>query len=373
MGNKPVRGAGRALMTVPLALGLALLWTVMPVSATAGWWVAAPGGTPPISVIASDQGSITLAISKGAPGWYSPTSGRFSQLKLPSGLGPAVAVGASGSQGVVAFGRGQLVDVRRGGSIRQLPRVSGSPRALALFGHDQVLVAVATSSGLFSGRLGSPLKKTTSGSGCAVIAPPTAGRAWLALVNGHLWRRPPGRRWTLVRSAPRFARTTTALTELSDGVVLVGEPSGLVWRGDGNAWARSFQVLPYGGLGGVPAVTALVADGATSAYLGTDGFGTLLTPDGGYTWYRAPPPNASVSQLATVGPVFSSHTRGLVVAVSPTRLYLHRLQKLPQPPSYSASSAVAELVGTAAVTVGSVFLATLLLWLLSRRRRRLSV
>ncbi|MGC1184988.1 MAG: hypothetical protein WBA31_07545 [Candidatus Dormiibacterota bacterium] len=352
---------------------LALIWTILPVSADTGWWVAAPGGTPPISAIASDQGSTTLAISKGVAGWYSPTSGRFSEIKLPSRFGPALAVGASGRQGVIAFARGELVEAGPTGRVRPLPRLSGSPRALAVFGQDPVLVAVATSTGLFSGRLRTPLSKITSGNGGAVIAPPTPGRAWLALVSGRLWQRPPGGHWTLARSAPRFAATTSALTELATGIVLVGEPEGLIWRGDGDRWARSFQVLPYGGLSGVPTVTALVADGATSAYLATDGFGTLLTPDGGYTWYRAPPPDASVSQLATMGPVFSSHAHGLVVAVSPSRLYLHRLQELPQPPTYSPASASAELAGTAAVTVGSIFLVTLLLWWWSRRRRGLSV
>lgn len=370
-------GVGRVLFGALLALGLTFLLSTAPAAAAAGWWVAAPPGTPSISAVASNQGPITLAISDGVAGWYSPSTARFRPLQLPSGLepklGPALTVAAAGRVGVVGFRRGQLVEVSPGGTVLRLPPVTGLPHAVAVSGGDPALVAIATSRGLFSGRLGSSLSKITSGSALAVMAPPDSGRAWLALVSGRLWERRAGGRWLETRGAPTFGRTTTALAELSSGVVLVGEPGGLIWRGDGGSWARAFQVLPYGGLGGVPTVTSLVADGVMSAYLGTDGFGTLLTPDGGYTWYRAPPPDATIAQLATVGPVFSTHAHGLVVAVSSGGIYLHRLQALPQPPTYSPPSAGAELVGTAAVTVVSVLLITLLLWLMSRRQRRLSV
>jgi hypothetical protein len=120
-------------------------------------------------------------------------------------------------------------------------------------------------------------------------------------------------------------------------------------------------------------VTTLAADGATSAYVGTDGFGTLLTPDGGYTWYRAPPPVGSISLLATVGPVFSVKAHGYVVVLSAGRVLLHRLQSLPEPPTYSPTGETAELAGTAAVTLASVLLITLSLWYLVRRLRHLSV
>jgi hypothetical protein len=163
------------------------------------------------------------------------------------------------------------------------------------------------------------------------------------------------------------------VAELSSGVILVGQPGGLIWRGAGGIWSRAFQILPYGGLGGVPAVTALVSDGSTSAYVATDGFGTLLTPDGGFSWYRAPPSDGAILALATVGPVFSSRAHGFVVALSPGRVFLHRLQLLPEPPSYTPTSETAELVGTAAVTLASVLLVVLLLWLLTRRQHRLSV
>ncbi|HUY09132.1 MAG TPA: hypothetical protein VMW80_06735 [Candidatus Dormibacteraeota bacterium] len=327
--------------------------------------------------MASDQGATTLAISHGIPGWYAPKSGEFAPLRTPAGVassgGSAVAVGAEGRLGVVAYGHGQLAEASEGGAVLSLPSVPGVPRAVAVAGGDPELVAVATSRGLFSGRLGGRLARVASGVARSVLAPPTSSRAWLALVNGRLWERSVHQGWAPAYSSPDFGPETTALTELSSGVILVGQPGGLIWRGDRDRWTRAFQVLPYGGLGGVPTVTSLAADGATSAYVGTDGFGTLLTPDGGYTWYRAPPPVAAISLLATVGPVFSAKAHGYVVAVSDDRVFLHQLQALPEPPTYSPTGETEELVGTAAVTLASALLITLLLWFLDRRQRHLSV
>ena len=359
-----------------LAVGLMLTLTAIPVAAAAGWWVPAPIGSRSISAVASNQGSATLAISKGVPGWYRPTSGSFSPLAVPGAVsapGPAAAVAARDGVGVAAYRSGLLLQVSQGGGSRRLPSVPGVPRALALVGGDPQLLAVATSRGLFSGRLGSRLALVAAGEGRAVIPPPHAGRAWLALVDGRLWDRSAGGGWARAPGSPRFDRQTQAVAELSTGVILVGEPGGLIWRGDRGRWDRALQLLPYGGLGGVPQVTALVADGATSAYLGTEGFGTLLTTDAGYTWYRAAPSDRSISSLATVGPVFAAHAHGFVVAISAGGVFLHRLQALPAPPIYGPTSQTMELVGTAVVTLLAALLVTLLLWYLTRRERRLSV
>src|ERR1035441_68489 len=130
-----------------LAVGLMLTLTAIPVAAAAGWWVPAPIGSRSLCAVASNQGSATLAISKGVPGWYRPTSGSFSPLAVPGAVsapGPAAAVAARDGVG-------------GGGGSRLLPSVPGVPRALALVGGDPQLLAVATSRGLFSGRLGSRL------------------------------------------------------------------------------------------------------------------------------------------------------------------------------------------------------------------------
>lgn len=372
-----MRRASRAAVGAILAVGLSLAWTAIPAVAASGWWVAATTGSPSLSKVASDQGSTTLAISSGAPGWYAPRSGEFSPLRTPAGVtskdGPAVAVGAEGRLGVVAYRHGELAEASDGGAVLFLPPVPGVPRAVAVAASDPVQVAVATSRGLFSGNLGGRLTRVALGEARSVQAPPVSSRAWLALVKGRLWERLGHRCWARASSSPNFGTETTALTELSSGVILVGQPGGLIWRDDRGSWTRAFQVLPYGGVGGVPTVTTLAADGATSAYVGTDGFGTLLTPDGGYTWYRAPPPVGSISLLATVGPVFAAKAHGYVVALSSGRVFLHQLRALPEPPTYSPTGETAELLGTAAVTLASALLIALSLWYLVRRLRHLSV
>lgn len=123
----------------------------------------------------------------------------------------------------------------------------------------------------------------------------------------------------------------------------------------------------------MPQPTSLAADGEGSAYLATDGYGTLLSPDGGYSWYRAAPPEDSITSLATVGPVFGATAHGYVLATSAAGLFVHRLEALPEPPVYSPSGQTAELLGTAAVTLLSALLTLMGLWHLSRRARARSV
>ncbi|MGH7667036.1 MAG: hypothetical protein ACREN1_06985 [Candidatus Dormibacteria bacterium] len=360
---------------VVLAVGLGAMLLGLPALAAGGWWAGAPGSSPRLSLVASNQGSVTLAVSRGAPGWYRPGTGQFIPLMLSQSRSgaEAVAVAATGRLGVVAFAGGRLLETVRGGSTRWLPSLLGEPRDLALGPGANPRLAAATSAGVFSGRLGSRLAKVAPGTGRAVLAPPRRGLPWLALARGRLLASSDAARWTPAAGSPRFAAATAELAELGSGVILLAEPSGLLWRGYRGRWAPAFQLLPEGGLGGVPRVTALVADGVDSAYLGTAGFGTLLTPDGGYTWYRAAPPDAEVTALAALGRVFAEHPHGLVIAVTPQRIYLHRLQALPAPPVYTPAGATAELAGTAAVAGAAALVVVSLLWYLERRRRHLFV
>ncbi|MGC2206386.1 MAG: hypothetical protein WA724_00835 [Candidatus Dormiibacterota bacterium] len=360
-----------------VVVGLTLTALLLPAEAAGSWWVRSPSSAGSISAMATNQGSTTLAISEGVPGWYRPSTGRFAEIPgLGTGHPPglAVAVAAEDGRGVVAFSRGALIEVTEaGGTWHLVPSVPGVPRAVAVFGGQQLMLALATSRGLYSGRVGDRLSLVTPGAARLVLAPTRPGLAWQALVAGKLWTRPAGRAWAPAPGAPLFDGKTRVMAELSDGSILVAEPGGLVWRGAGRRWFRAFQLLPYGGLGGVPQPSSLAADGEGAAYLATEGFGTLLTTDGGYSWYRAAPPEAAISSLATVGPVFGSKARGYVVATSPAGLFLHRLQLLPEPPVYSPSGQTAELLGTAAVTLIAALLTLLALWYLSRRNRSLSV
>lgn len=361
--------AAGALAVVSLTLTAPLL----PAVAAGSWWFQSRPSTRSISAVATNQGPTTLAISNNVPGWYRPSTGRFTEirgLEVGSPLGLAVAVAADESLGVVAFSGGALIEVTQtGGSSQLIPSAPGIPRAVAVVSGQPSLLALATSRGLFSGRLGARLSRVTTGPAQLVLAPSRPELAWLALVDGEVWTRPAGRAWAPAQGAPLFDRQTHVMAELSDGSILVAEPGGLVWRGAGQRWAPAFQLLPSGGLGGVPQPTSMAADGLGSAYLATAGFGTLLTPDGGYSWYRAAPPEGAISSLATVGPVFGSKAHGYVVATSAVGVFLHRLQLLPEPPVYSPSGQTVELLGTAAVTLVSALVALLALWGLSRRQR----
>lgn len=358
-------------------VGLATTALVLPAAAAASWWVQSPPRSRPISVVATNQGSATLAISRQVAGWYRPSTGQFAEIPGPGAGNPAgraVAVAADDGLGVVAFSAGALIQVSEGTETRHLiPPVPGIPRSVAVVGGQPALVAVASSRGLFSGQVGTRLSLVASGPALLVLSPSRPGLAWMALVGGELWTRSAGRSWSPASGAPRFDPETHVMAELSDGSILVAEPGGLVWRGAGQSWAPAFQLLPYGGLGGVPQPTSLAADGEGSAYLATDGYGTLLSPDGGYSWYRAAPPEDSITSLATVGPVFGATAHGYVLATSAAGLFVHRLEALPEPPVYSPSGQTAELLGTAAVTLLSALLTLMGLWHLSRRARARSV
>jgi hypothetical protein len=372
-----MRGLRLAAAAAMALVGFAATASCLPAAAAGSWWVPAPSSSRSISVVATNQGSTTLAISGPVPGWYRPNTGRFAEIRgvgLGYPPGRAVAVAAADGLGVIAFSGGALLEVvqgSRGGHL--IPSAPGIPRSVAVVGGGASLLALATSRGLFSGHIGGQLSPVAAGSAQLVMAPSRPGLAWLALVGGELWTRPAGRGWTPAPGAPRFAPRTDVMAALSGGSILVAEPGGLVWRGVGQSWAPAFQLLPYGGLGGVPQPTSLAADGEGSAYLATDGYGTLLTPDGGYSWYRAAPAEGRITSLATVGPVFGATAHGYVVATSAAGLFVHRLQPLPEPTVYSPSGQAAELLGTAAVTLLSAIATLLGLWYLSRRAHPRSV
>ncbi len=353
-----------------LALALALLASAPLAAAAATWWSPAPRGLSRLSAVASSAAGSTLAIRQGSAEVYSWQPARLRSLRLPSTSsdpGRAVAVAAAGGLGVAAFSTGMVLEVHLASRRSAwLPRVSGGVQSLALGGGAVPDLALATRRGLLFARLGSVPSMVAPGEATAVQAPPAQGRSWLALVGGRVWRQKGGA-WAPFPGAPFLGLGARALAQLADGVVLVGARSGMVWRQLGGRWRPAFQVLPYGGLGGVPELTSMVAVGSSAAYLGTDGFGTLLTPDGGYTWYSAAP-TAEVRGLAAVGPVEAREARGLVLALAGDgAVYTHRLQALPGPPTYPPSDQLAQLLGTGAVVLVAALLTVVGLSLLVRR------
>ena len=77
------------------------------------------------------------------------------------------------------------------------------------------------------------------------------------------------------------------------GVVVAVGTDNHVWRrAPSGQWATSFILLRAGGLSGTPQVTSLAAFTqplSTAVYMGTDGYGVLVTEDGGDDWIRADP------------------------------------------------------------------------------------
>ncbi len=395
MGCEPRRARRRCLAAAALtaaALGLAAVPALAasrhrssavsmaygpmgPSSGSGGrwWWPPLPLR---LTAVASSPSTRTLAISRGRAGWLRPLTGSFRPLRS-AGAGPARAVAmAAGGEGCIVLRSGRTVFLGPGGRLLGTAQLPGGPApagtAVALAaGAGGPLAVVATPRGLVALRPGRPANTLLRGDATAVVPPAATRHPWWALVGGELaWSR-SGTSWAPVPRAPRFAASTHVLAALVDGTVLVAEPSGLVWSRTGQGWARVLQLLPAGGLSSVPEPTALQAVNVSSAYLATDGFGALLTPDDGYGWYRAAPSQlpATVDLLATVGPVRSAtRPRGLVLAAGPRGLSVHALQPLPTPPAYQGATQTAEELGTAAVTLAAIALAAGALWLGSRRR-----
>ncbi len=156
------------------------------------------------------------------------------------------------------------------------------------------------------------------------------------------------------------------------GVVVAVSVSGQVWRRtSGGSWSLSLVLLPDTLVTGTPRVTGIAAfnDKAVSGvvYLGTEGYGTLLTTDGGDDWVRADPglPDAVLSLVAN-----DSAPTPAVWAGTSQGLYVHRLQGLPAIPTYSGGSLTGKWLITVATCLVVTILAALTLVVWSRRRPR---
>lgn len=154
------------------------------------------------------------------------------------------------------------------------------------------------------------------------------------------------------------------------GVVLAVGSDGHVWRrGQDGGWATALVLLPGGGISGVPAVTALTAFSqplSGAVYLGTDGYGVLLSTDGGDDWiWAAAGLPENVLSLAT-----DSSSRSLYAATG-DGLWVHRLQSFPAPPVYRDAALYLRWLGIGAVGLGASALAIVALSVaLPARRQR---
>jgi hypothetical protein len=193
-----------------------------------------------------------------------------------------------------------------------------------------------------------------------LIAPPQTGTTW-EIHDGTVFTTRPGRPPALDLRAPFLgdsANLIAAPAALPGVAVAVGSDNHVWRRAQSGQWATSFILLPAGGLSGAPQVTALAAFTqplSVAVYMGTDGYGVLVSENGGDDWIRADPGlPENVLGLAT-----DSSARALYAATD-QGLYVHHLQAFPAPPVYQDASlwlrwlgiGLVALVATAAAVLG---------------------
>ncbi len=159
-------------------------------------------------------------------------------------------------------------------------------------------------------------------------------------------------------SAP--ARTCSPPRPPRPGAVVAVGSDNHVWRRTpSGSWSTAFIPLPAGGLSGTPRVTALAAFTqplTTAVYMGLDGYGVLLTQDGGDDWIRADPGlPENVLGLAT------DQAAKALYAATDQGLYVHHLQSFPAPPVYIDSALYLRWLGIAAVALAATIAALLAL------------
>ena len=361
-----VARALRVLLALVVAAGCGLQLSA-PVLA-ASWWMAVPGAPRGLTQVAPSAGSPTLAIVGGGAGWLWPLSGRYRPLGLPQA---AFVATLPGGLGLVQASSGQLLEVAPD-HLRRLGQLPGRPLGMAVGTGARPWVVALTTNGVYQWLPPGLPRPAGGGRGAplAVAPPPGAGDPFVIAETSGEYLLRPGGGLVASRGSPRLG-PGAKVAELADGVILAVARSGVVWGLYRDGWQAAFQVLPAGGVSGVPGINGLVAVSGSAAYLATSGFGTLLTPDGGYSWYRADlPGTSSALQLSTLGPVLSKDPRGDLLAVTPGGLYRHLLQPLPAPPQYSGSTGSRELLSTSLVTAVAASLVILLMWAWRRHQLR---
>lgn len=142
-------------------------------------------------------------------------------------------------------------------------------------------------------------------------------------------------------------------------VIAVGSDNHVWRRTPSGSWSTAFIPLPAGGLSSAPRITALAAFTqplTTAVYMGVDGYGVLITQDGGDDWIRADPGlPENVLSLAT------DPAAKALYAATDQGLYVHHLQSFPAPPVYLDSQLYLRWLGIAAVALAATIAALLAL------------
>ena len=221
------------------------------------------------------------------------------------------------------------------------------------------LMVVSTASGAYlssdNGRSFQPISP-----GRHLALPETLGPIVWQIDHGTVLTAPAGHALAPDPRAPFLGATAhliAAPAALPGVVVAVGSDNHVWRRSPSGQWATSFVLLPAGGLAGSPQVTSMAAftSAVTGAvYMGTNGYGVLLTEDGGDDWIRADP-GLPENVLALSA---DSASRALYAATD-QGLFVHHLQAFPAPPAYHDASLYLRWLGIAMVallaTLGAVF------------------
>jgi hypothetical protein len=190
-----------------------------------------------------------------------------------------------------------------------------------------------------------------------LVAPPQTGAAW-EIRAGVVFATSRGQQAAPDPQAPFLgdsAHLIAAPAALPGVAVAVGTDNHVWRRAPSGQWSTSFILLPAGGLAGAPQVTALAAFTqplSDAVYMGTGGYGVLVSEDGGDDWIRADPGlPANVLGLAT------DAAARAVYAATDSGLFVHHLQALPAPPAYHDASLYLRWLGIALVAVTATLLA----------------
>jgi hypothetical protein len=223
-------------------------------------------------------------------------------------------------------------------------RVSG---VVALPG---LMVASTASGAYISSDNGRSFQPITPGRHLAL--PQTLGPVVWQIDNGTVLTAPAGHALAPDPGAPFLgagAHLIAAPAALPGVVIAVGTDNHVWRRSVTGHWATSFILLPGGGLSGTPQVTSLAAFTTpltVAVYMGTYGYGVLLTENGGDDWIRADPGlPEDVLGLAT-----DSQARALYAATD-QGLYVHHLQSFPSPPVYHDASLYLRWLGITLVAL----------------------
>jgi hypothetical protein len=134
------------------------------------------------------------------------------------------------------------------------------------------------------------------------------------------------------------------------GVVVAVSTDGTVWRrGQDGDWKQALLLLPASAVQGVPRITSVTAFTeplSAAIYLGTDGYGVLISTDGGDDWIRA-----GAGLPDAVSSLSADSARHALYAGTSSGLWEHVLQALPAPPAYRDAALVWRWIGIGAVTL----------------------